>query len=353
MGNTIDVAELLKDLEYFSPDGEYAVRQLQLGPDNQFGKIEIVDVKRYMVLFTLPDEVTYVVGSEYEKDLGWYGKNDLFLFVFRGRINPKNNRYTNEIIHISLRDKAVVERFNPLRRSEAQKALSIFPVGYIIRSSPDRRCYIKVSGAGRITVCFGDAKCVFNDVIPMAGHPFLAKWSPNCNACCFMGKHSDSCARLIIIFLDSNGNAGMDAWNLGRVPDRVIFEEREGMSDLCVPVLQGKKIYKSPFYYDDSIYESAKLVYQGDVDEFPKRTVRPEWNAGQAGQAKEIKPANKTVKTAKTGEKKERGKFRDFLSDLVGILKFIAIKSVIGIGFLILALAGIYGLGKLVSLLKG
>lgn len=362
MGDPFQIANLFQELEYYSPSGEYAVRQVQIGPNNHFDKIEIVDVRQQEVLFTLPDEVTYVTGSEYEEELGWRGDNDLYLLVLQGRINPINSRLTNEIIHISLKKKAIVERYNPYKNSGSGKQLSFPPVGYIIRRSSDRTCYIQVSGSAQITVYFRDAKCVFDGVTPLMGHPFLAKWSPNCNACCFMGKYMDKRSRLISIYMVSDEKAGMDAWNLGRVPDRVFFEEREGKSDLCVPVLQGEKIYKSPFYYDESIYEFTKLESRSEMAELTKPSISQPLSASSIHRVNLIHETKSEQKVKRTKEKntainasgKQSGrKLRDFLSYCVGILKLLAIKLVIGIAVFLVGCASMFMIAKLVSLLKG
>lgn len=142
------------------------------------------------------------------------------------------------------------------------------PVGYIICRSSDGSCYIQISRAAQITVFFKESKCVFDGVTPSIGHPFLAKWSPNGNACCFMGEYKGM-PRLIIIYIASDGKAGLDAWNLGTVPDRVVFKEREGMSDLCVPIIKGEEIFKGPFYYDDSMYEFKYLIRRSLINEYP------------------------------------------------------------------------------------
>lgn len=180
------------------------------------------------------------------------------------------------------------------------------PVGHIICSSSDGTNYTQVSGPAQITVYFKNAKCVFDDVTPSARYPFLAKWSPNCNACCFMGEYKGMPC-LISIYLASDGRAGLDAWNLGKVPGRVIFEEREGMSDLCVPVLHGQKIYKSPFNYDDSIYTFKNLISHQPAD---------------------ASSIHRTIT-------KQDRKLHIIFNDIVFVLKSLAIILAIGIVFLL------------------
>lgn len=351
MSGSFQNVNLFQELEYYSPNGEYAVRQIQIGPNNHFGKIEIVDIKRHAVLFTLPDEVTYVTGSEFEDELGWNGENDLYLLVLQGCINPINNWSTNEIVHISLKDRAIVERYHPRKGGRTANRLSFPPVGYIVRKSSDGKCYIQVSGANQITVYFRDTKCVFDGVRPLIRHPFLAKWSPNCNACCFMGEY-EGMSRLIIIYVTSNEEAGMDAWNLREAPDRVIFEEREGMSDLCVPVLHGQKIYKRPFYYDDSIYTFKHLISRQSAAAEPQNTSASQPSYASSSHLINLKHEVKPEQKVKPKRNFKQTKKID-VSGLVKFFKFITIKLAIGIVFLLLGLTGIYLLGTLVSILKG